>query len=99
MKWYKAIVDNDGILSLNEEHIEEGLDQNDLQEITIKYYLDIVRREYLSPLPPSPSPLPHPHTHTHTHTLVQARKKKHPEKNSLYFRRWNFLAYLEPWHS
>ena len=51
MKLYKAIVDNDGILSLNEEHIEEGLDHNDLQEITIKYYLDIVRRGYLSPTP------------------------------------------------
>ena len=52
MKWYKGIVDNDEILSLNEGHIEEGLDQNNLQEITIKYYLGIVRREYLSPPPP-----------------------------------------------
>ena len=31
----ETIVDNDGILWLNEKHIEEGLDHKDLREITI----------------------------------------------------------------
>ena len=33
----ETIVDNDGILWLNEKHIEEGLDHKNLQEITRKY--------------------------------------------------------------
>ena len=33
----KAIVDNHGIMLLNVKHIEEGLDQKNLQEITRKY--------------------------------------------------------------
>ena len=32
----KTMVDNDGILWLNEKHIEERLDHKNLQEITIK---------------------------------------------------------------
>ena len=34
------IVDNDGILWLNEKHLEEGLDYKRFQEITIKYHSD-----------------------------------------------------------
>ena len=33
----ETIVDNDGVLSLNKKHIEEGLDHKDLQEITISF--------------------------------------------------------------
>ena len=33
----ETIVNNDGILWLNEKHIEEGLDHKNLQEITTKY--------------------------------------------------------------
>ena len=33
-------VDNDGILWLNEKHIEEGLGHKNLEEITTKYHLD-----------------------------------------------------------
>ena len=33
----ETIVDNDGILWLNEKYIEEGLDHKDFQEITTKY--------------------------------------------------------------
>ena len=33
----ETIVDNDGILRLNEKHIEEGLDHKKVQEITIEY--------------------------------------------------------------
>ena len=36
-KWYKVIVDNDGILRLNEKHIEEGLNHKHLRQITKKY--------------------------------------------------------------
>ena len=36
----ETIVDNSGILWLNENHIEEGLDHKDLQEITIEYHSD-----------------------------------------------------------
>ena len=32
----ETIVNNDGILWLNEKHIEEGLDNKNLREITIK---------------------------------------------------------------
>ena len=34
----ETIINNDGILWLNEKHIEEGLDQAYLWEITISYY-------------------------------------------------------------
>ena len=33
----EIIIDNDGILWLNDKHIEEGLDHKILREITIKY--------------------------------------------------------------
>ena len=33
----ETIIDNDGILWLNEKHIEKGLDNKNLREITIKY--------------------------------------------------------------
>ena len=33
----EKIVNNDGILWLNEKHIEEGLDHKNLREITTKY--------------------------------------------------------------
>ena len=36
----ETIVDNDGILWLNEEHILDGLDHKNLREITIKYHSD-----------------------------------------------------------
>ena len=43
----EAIVDNDdGILSFNKKHIEEGLDHKDLQEITIKYHSDYREHRY-----------------------------------------------------
>ena len=34
----EAIVDNDGILWLNEKHIEEGLYHEKLREVTVKYH-------------------------------------------------------------
>ena len=34
----ETIVDNDGILWLNEKHIEEGLDPKNLREVIIKYH-------------------------------------------------------------
>ena len=34
----ETIVDSDGILWLNEKHIEEGLDHKHLREITTKYH-------------------------------------------------------------
>ena len=33
----ETIGDSDGILSLNEKHIEEGLDHKNVQKITVKY--------------------------------------------------------------
>ena len=36
----ETIVDNDGVLRLNEKHIEEGLDNKNLREITTKYHSD-----------------------------------------------------------
>ena len=36
----ETIVDNDGILWLNEKHIEERLNHKSLQEITTKYHAD-----------------------------------------------------------
>ena len=41
-----AIVDNDGILWLNEKHMEEGLDHKTLREITIKHHSDHRKRKY-----------------------------------------------------
>ena len=34
----ETIIDNDGTLWLNENHIEEGLDNENLQEIIIRYH-------------------------------------------------------------
>ena len=42
----ETIVDNDGILWLNEKHIEEGLDHKKLREITIKYHPDHRKHRY-----------------------------------------------------
>ena len=42
----EPVADNDGILWLNEKHIEEGLDHKNLQEITIKYYSDHRKHRY-----------------------------------------------------
>ena len=39
-------VDNDGILWLNEKHIEEGLGHKNLEEITTKYHLDHRKHRY-----------------------------------------------------
>ena len=36
----EKIVDNDGILWLNEKNIEEGLDHKNLREITTRYHSD-----------------------------------------------------------
>ena len=41
----ETIVDNDGILRLNEKGIKEGLDNN-LQKITIKYLSDRRKHRY-----------------------------------------------------
>ena len=38
----ETIVDNDGILWLNEKHLEEGLDHENLREITINIIQNIV---------------------------------------------------------
>ena len=42
----KTIVDNDGILRLNEKHIEEGLDHKNLQEISIIYHSNQRKNRY-----------------------------------------------------
>ena len=42
----ETIVYNDGILWLNEKHIEEGLDHENLREITTKYHLDHKKHRY-----------------------------------------------------
>ena len=42
----EAIVDNDGILRLNEKHIEEGLDHKHLWEIAIKHHSDHRKLRY-----------------------------------------------------
>ena len=39
-KGKEKIVDNDGILWLNEKHLEEGLDHKKFQETTIKSHSD-----------------------------------------------------------
>ena len=36
----KTIVNNNGMLLLNEKHIEEGLDHKNLREITMKHHSD-----------------------------------------------------------
>ena len=41
-----TIVDNGGILWLNEKYIEEGLDHKNLREITIKYHSDHRKHRY-----------------------------------------------------
>ena len=42
----EAILDNDGILQLNEKHIEEGLDHKHLWEIAIKNHSDHRKHRY-----------------------------------------------------
>ena len=42
----ESIVYNDGILRLNEKHLEEGLDHKSLREIKTKYYSDHKRHRY-----------------------------------------------------
>ena len=42
----ETIADNDGILWLNEKHIEEGLDHTNLREITIRYHSDHRKHRY-----------------------------------------------------
>ena len=39
-------VDNDGILWLNEKHIDEELDHKNLQETVIKHYSVYVKHKY-----------------------------------------------------
>ena len=36
----KIILNNDGVLWLNEKHIEEGLDHKKLREVSMKYHSD-----------------------------------------------------------
>ena len=36
----EKIVDNDGILWLNEKHIEEGVDNENLRKVTVNYHSD-----------------------------------------------------------
>ena len=40
------MVNDDGILSLNEKHIKEGLDLNKLQVATVKYLSDHRKHRY-----------------------------------------------------
>ena len=42
----ETIVDNDGILRLNEKHVEKGLDHKNLQQIIIKYQSDHKKHRY-----------------------------------------------------
>ena len=42
----EATVDNDGILRLNEKHIEAGLYHKDVQESTIKYHSNRRKHRY-----------------------------------------------------
>ena len=42
----ETMVDNDGILWLNEKHIEEGLGHKNLREITTKYHSDYRKHRY-----------------------------------------------------
>ena len=41
-----AIIDNDGILKLNDKHLEEGLVHKNLREITIKFHSDHREHDY-----------------------------------------------------
>ena len=42
----ETIVDNNGILWLNEKHTEEGVDHKQLREITIKYHSNHRKHRY-----------------------------------------------------
>ena len=42
----ETIVHNNGILWLNEKRMEEGLDHNNLREITTKYKLDHIKHRH-----------------------------------------------------
>ena len=42
----ETIVDNNGILWLNEKHVDEGLDHKNLRDITIKYHSDHGKQRY-----------------------------------------------------
>ena len=42
----ETIADNDGILQLNEKHIEKGLGPKELRKITIKYHSDHPKHRY-----------------------------------------------------
>ena len=42
----ETIGNNEGILWLNEKHIEEGLDHKNLREITTKYHSDHRKHRY-----------------------------------------------------
>ena len=42
----ETIIDNDGILKLNEKHLEEGLVHKNLREITIKFHSDPREHDY-----------------------------------------------------
>ena len=42
----QTIADNDGILYLNDKHIEEGLDHKNAHEIASKYHLDHRKHRY-----------------------------------------------------
>ena len=42
----ETIADNDGILQLNEKHIEERLDHKNVREITTKHHSDHRKHRY-----------------------------------------------------
>ena len=42
----ETIIDNDGILWLNEKHIEEGLNQKNLWQITLNYNWNHRKHKY-----------------------------------------------------
>ena len=42
----ETIADNDGIMWLNEKHLEEGLDHKKFLEITTKYHSDYTKHRY-----------------------------------------------------
>ena len=44
--YVETMVDSDGILWLNEKHIEEGLDYKNLQMVTVKYLSDPRKQRY-----------------------------------------------------
>ena len=45
-KIVESIIDNDGILWFNEEHIEEELDHKSLRAITLKYFSNHRKHRY-----------------------------------------------------